>query len=63
MHGVHSRIGTLQLAIGQSFCIDETREPSDRFSALGPMLLIDYVLSTPALLRFLLSFKALQAWD
>ncbi len=39
MYGVHPRIGKLQLAIGQSVCIDETRKPSDCFPAFRTVLL------------------------
>lgn len=39
MHGVHSRIGGLKLAIGESICIGDTCKPGDFFAAFGPVLL------------------------
>ena len=43
MYGVHSRIGRLQLAVGQSVCINETRESSDCIEDFRGLLLIDFV--------------------
>ena len=39
MYGVHPRIGKLQLAIGESICISDTRKPGYRLPVVVPVLL------------------------
>ncbi len=39
MYGVRSRIGKLQLAIGQRVCISETRKPGDCLTAFRTAVL------------------------